>query len=222
MKRKWRALRQRIVPPIAYFIVRALGATFRIRTEGYERYKGSEHGTIFAGWHGRTLVAAVFYRQMGLWTIISQSRDGQIQNWVFTRLGFHTIRGSTGRGGVKAAAESIRVLKKGATMAFTPDGPRGPSGIVQGGIVLMAKKSGAALVPVGVSASWRIHLPTWDRYMVPLPFAKCLMVYGDPLFVSDDASDEELERARQSLERALTEVQRKADAAMGHRLDHPG
>lgn len=219
MKRKLRILRQKLLGPILYAIVRAIGATLRIETEGNTEYK---KGAIFAGWHGRTFVAALHYRGKGIWTIISQSRDGQIQNWIFTRLGFKTIRGSTGRGGVKAAAESIRVLKQGGVMAFTPDGPRGPSGVVQGGIMLMAKKSGVALVPVGVSANWRLHAPTWDRYMVPLPFAKCLMVYGDPIFVSKDSSDEEVEYARLALQESLTKVQREADARFGHKTDYPG
>lgn len=211
-----------LLGPIVYGVLRTIGATLRVKIEGYDKYSGATTGAIFAGWHGRTFVPALFFRGKGVWTLISQSRDGQIQNWIFKRLGFHTIRGSTGRGGVKAAAESIRVLKGGATMAFTPDGPRGPSGVVQGGIMLMARKSGAALVPVGVSASWRVHMPTWDRYMVPLPFAKCVLIYGDPIFISPDASDEEVEHARLALEKAITEIQRIADKRFGRVLDHPG
>jgi lysophospholipid acyltransferase (LPLAT)-like uncharacterized protein len=222
MKRRMRAWRQKLVPPVLYFIVRAVGATLRIKAVGYERYRDGDQGAIFAGWHGRTFVAAEFFRGKGVWTIISHSRDGQMQNWIFSRLGFQIIRGSTGRGGARAAAESIRALKKGATMAFTPDGPRGPSGVVQPGVVLMAQKSGAFLVPVGVAARWRWHAPTWDRYMVPMPFSRCLMLFGDPILVSKDADDDELERARQMLERAMTEITARADAEMGHAPTHPG
>ncbi len=211
MKRRWRALRPRFLPQVGYFLARVLGATLRIKTVGYERYLGAETGLIFAGWHGRTLVPALFFRGKGVWTIISRSRDGEMQNRIFTWFGFNTIRGSTGKNGAKALAESIRVLKKGATMAFTPDGPKGPSGVVQPGIVLMAKKSGAALVPVGVAASWKCHAPTWDRYLVPLPFAKCVMVFGDPMFVSKDASEEETEIVRVRLEAEIHRVQQQAD-----------
>ncbi len=217
-----RVLRQRLLGPVVYGILRTIGATLRIEVEGFDKYSDSKAGVIYAGWHGRTFVPALFFRGKGVWTLISQSRDGQIQNWIFTKLGFKTIRGSTGRGGVKAAAESIRVLKKGATMAFTPDGPRGPSGAVQGGIMLMAKKSGAALVPVGVSASWRFHMPTWDRYMIPLPFSRCLIAFGDPIFVSPDSSDEEVEHARLALETSITKLQREADERFRHVLQHPG
>jgi lysophospholipid acyltransferase (LPLAT)-like uncharacterized protein len=211
MKRQWRSIRTKVLPPVLYAFVRLLGWTLRIESHDYERLGDIGRGVIFAGWHGRTLVPALFFRKKGVWTIISRSRDGNVQNAVFTRLGFNTIRGSTGRGGVKAAAESIRVLKKGATMAFTPDGPRGPSGVVQGGVVLMAKKSGAALVACGVSASHKWHVPTWDSYMVPWPFARCVLVFGDPIFVSKDASDEEVEAARGKLEAEIHRVQKSAD-----------
>ncbi|MGC5340985.1 DUF374 domain-containing protein, partial [Escherichia coli] len=75
-----------------------------------------------------------------------------MQNRVFTHLGFKVIRGRTGRGGVRAAVEAIKTLRSGATMAMTPDGPRGPSAVLQDGVIFMAQKSGAALVPVGISA----------------------------------------------------------------------
>ncbi|MEX2243678.1 MAG: lysophospholipid acyltransferase family protein [Fimbriimonadaceae bacterium] len=211
MKRQWRSMRTKVLPPVLYAFVRLLGWTLRIESHEYERLGDIGRGVIFAGWHGRTLVPALFFRNKGVWTIISRSRDGNVQNAIFTRLGFNTIRGSTGRGGVKAAVESIRVLKKGATMAFTPDGPRGPSGVVQGGVVLMAKKSGAALVACGVSASHKWHVPTWDSYMVPWPFARCVLVFGDPIFVSKDASDEEVEAARGKLEAEIHRVQKSAD-----------
>lgn len=212
MKRWWRSVRGRVLPPIGYWLVRLIGLTLRIRAVGYERYGDVECGKIFLGWHGRTFVAALFFRNKGLWTIISRSRDGDMQNSIFSRLGFKTIRGSTGRGGAKAAAESIRVLKKGGTMAFTPDGPRGPSGVVQPGVMLMAKRSGAALVPVGLSASMKWHAPTWDRYMVPLPLARCLIVFGEPMFVSRDCNDDEVEVARKKLEEEIKRVQAQADS----------
>lgn len=211
MKRWWRSVRPKLLPKLALLILRVLGPTLRIKVVGYDAYNDLGKGIIFAGWHGKTLLPALLFRDKGVWTIISRSRDGEMQNQIFTSLGFKTIRGSTGRNGARAAAESIRVLKKGETMAFTPDGPRGPSGVVQPGVIVMAKKSGAALVPVGVSAARRWHVPTWDSYMVPKPFSKCVLIFGDPLFVSKDADDEESEQARKKLEAEIHRVQDKAD-----------
>lgn len=211
MTRRWRAIRTKVLPPIGYLLARILGSTLRIQSVGEDGRSVAGKGVIYAGWHGRTLIPALVFRNKGIWAIISRSRDGEMQNQIFRRFGFRTIRGSTGKNGARALAESIRVLKHGDTMALTPDGPRGPSEKVQPGIVMMAKRSGAALVPVGVSASKRWHVKTWDRYMVPWPFAKCVMVYGEPMFVSKDASEEESEEARRKLESAIVRVQLQAD-----------
>lgn len=216
MKKWWRNIRRKIVPPFAYGFARLLGATLKIKTVGYDRYEKLETGQLFVGWHGKTFVPAMLFRGRGVWTLISHSHDGDMQNTIFGWLGFSTIRGSTGRGGARAIVESIRVLKKGGTIAFTPDGPRGPSGIVQGGIMLIGKKSGAALIPVGVSANRCWNVPTWDRYMFPKPFAKCLVIFGDPIYLSKDASQEEVELAREKLEQATHKIQAEADSEMGH------
>src|SRR5476649_1139552 len=111
---------------------------------------------IFCGWHGRSFAFSDYFRGRGWYVIISHSSDGEMQTRIFSRLGYKIIRGSTGRGGVRAAREAITALEEGGTMAMTPDGPRGPSGVVQGGVMLMARKSGAGLVPVGIAARPRV------------------------------------------------------------------
>ncbi|MBS1724928.1 MAG: lysophospholipid acyltransferase family protein [Armatimonadetes bacterium] len=216
LKQRWRNVRPYVLSPLVYFVARILSATWRIKAEGYEPVESLPGGKIYAGWHGRTFVAAAFFRGKGLWTIISHSKDGDMQDAIFKGFGFKTIRGSTGRGGVKAAIASIDVLKQGAVMAFTPDGPRGPSGVVQGGIMLMAKKSGALLVPVGVSANRRIQIKTWDRYMVPKLFARCLMIFGDPISLPQDASDEVVEEVRLKLQSELHRLEALAESRCGH------
>lgn len=189
-----------------------VGSTLRVRSPGLEELKSLDKGVIMCGWHGKSFVPAYVLRNKGVWVIISHSRDGEIQNRVFSRLGYGVIRGSTGRGGVRAAVEAIRVLKKGAWMAITPDGPRGPSGVVQGGVMLMAQKSGAALVPVGVGAKpvWRVR--SWDQYMVPRPFARALFLIGEPMFVPEGASEEEVEAIRLELEKRIHELDARAEA----------
>ncbi|MBX3112469.1 MAG: lysophospholipid acyltransferase family protein [Fimbriimonadaceae bacterium] len=211
MKQHWRNVRPAVLPVPIYLLARLIGMTVRIKSEGYEEVKALPGGKIMAGWHGRTFLATQFFRNKGVWTIISQSKDGDMQDAIFRRFGFKTIRGSTGRGGMKAAIESIRVLKDGATMAFTPDGPRGPSGVVQEGIMLMARKSGAAIVPVGVAAEPCWHARTWDRYMVPKPFARGIMVFGDPIYVPADVSAEDQEAIRSRFEREMHRLEAYAE-----------
>jgi lysophospholipid acyltransferase (LPLAT)-like uncharacterized protein len=202
--------------PIA-FLVRLIGLTLRIRGVHEEKFESIQGGKILCGWHGRSSIAGAKYRNRGFWVIISLSKDGDIQNNIFRRLGFNTIRGSTGRGGERALVESIRALKQGATMALTPDGPRGPSGVAQPGILAMARKSGCALVPVGISSRPRIILKkAWDKHMIPLPFGKSVMVFGDAYRIAKDATDDEVEAVRLKLQEDMTTLEREAERMLGY------
>jgi len=211
MKQKWRDIRPYILAPILYGIVSSLLATLKLEVRGWDRYKKLDGAYIFAGFHGRVVFGAKFFRGKGLWTLISHSRDGEMQNRIFTKFGFKTIRGSTGRGGAKALIESIKVLKSGDSMTFPPDGPRGPSGVVQPGIMQMAKKTGALLVPVGVSANRRWLFKSWDRYLIPKPFSKGIMIFGDPIDVPADSSEEQLEQIRAHFESELHRLETAAE-----------
>jgi lysophospholipid acyltransferase (LPLAT)-like uncharacterized protein len=191
--------------------------TLRLEIVGFERFDQSGHGQIFCGWHGQSFIAANFLRNRGAWVIVSHSRDGEMQNRIFRRFGFQVIRGSTGRGGERALVEAIRVLKANGEMAITPDGPRGPSQVVQGGVLLMSKKSGAWLVPVGLSARPCTFVNSWDRYMVPWFFSKAVFMFGEPIVVPPDADEETLEAKRLELEIAIKAIQDAADARVGLR-----
>jgi lysophospholipid acyltransferase (LPLAT)-like uncharacterized protein len=215
VKRQWRNIRPVILSRFAYWIVRCVGATFRIKVLNFEPIAALEGGKVMCGWHGRSLIASILYRKRGYWVIISKSKDGDIQTHVFTKLGFKVIRGSTGRGGERALIEAIRELRRGETLAITPDGPRGPTKVVQGGVMMMAKKSGAWLVPCGVSAKPRTLFKSWDRYMLPWPFAKCLLNFGPPMKVPADATDEEVERIRLHFESEITRLEAEAEKMLG-------
>lgn len=216
MRSWWWQIRPAVLAGVAYCVMRLIGLTLRVRVVGEEKLQTCDKGKIVAGWHGRTFLAALCFRNRGWWALISHSRDGEIQNRLFRRLGFRTVRGSTGRGGVRAVVECTALLKEGATFVFTPDGPRGPSQKVQRGILWLAQKAGSAIFPAGASARPRKLLPTWDRYMVPLPFGRGIIVIGDPVFVSADAGEQELKALEAELERKLNDLQRQAEKEMGY------
>lgn len=210
MKEWWRARRAVILPGMIYRVARMIYATLRLKVVGYEAVRDLPCGKIFCGWHGITLIPANFFSHRQVWVIISLSRDGEMQARIFSKFGFNIIRGSTGRGGARALVESIRVLKAKGVMAITPDGPRGPSGVVQGGVLTMAQKSGCALVPVGVYARPAWFAPTWDRYMVPWFFARAVFLMDEPIYVPPDASEDEVEALRLKLQEAIAKTQAEA------------
>ena len=213
LKQWWRGVRPHLISGLAYSLVRALASTVRMEEENLPTDLSN---SIICGWHGRSLLFANRFRNSGCWVIISQSNDGEIQSRIFRWLGFQIIRGSTGRGGVRAAVEGIRALKAGGTMAITPDGPRGPSGVVQGGVMLMAQKSGARLIPCGVSARSRWLFRSWDRYMLPKPFSRAIMLIGEPIMVPANADAEQVEEIRLQFERAIQAIEDEAERRMGH------
>lgn len=201
-----------LLAKVAVFLIRNVSRTLRLKVEGWDRYDGKDSKLILCGWHGKSFIFANQFRKRGYWVIISQSNDGDIQDMVFRTLGYQSIRGSTGRGGIRAALQGVKALREGGVMAITPDGPRGPSKVVQGGVMLMAQKSGAGLVPVGIHARPAWFAKSWDSYMFPFPFAKAKMIFGEPIFVAENATEEEVEAARSKLE---TEIERFDQLAAG-------
>jgi len=207
INKKWRPFKRRLLPYFTYAAARLLTMTLRWNVRGYDEVSSLSEGLIFCSWHGRSFIPAQFFRGKGIWAMFSLSRDGQMQSRLFGMLGFRAIHGSTGRGGDRAAIEAIRLLRKGERLAITPDGPRGPNREVQGGVLLMAKKSGAALVPMGATANRAWTMKAWDQYLIPKPFARVTLRFGNPIHIAANASDADVEHARRALADAMTELE---------------
>ena len=212
--------KQRFIPFLAFWIVRALSATLRVRIEGEEKVRAAQaagKGVIVVSWHGRTFMPIARFRNRGYWAMVSTSRDGEYQNRLFQRTGINTVRGSTSaRGAVQAALTMIKHLKAGATLAHTPDGPRGPSHVVQPGVIFMAQKSGAPIIPSGISAYPRKLFRAWDRYMIPLPFARVVWLYGDPITIPADVKgEEEMAVWTERVGAAITALEDQAEREVG-------
>ena len=188
-------MKYRVVSFLVYWLVRLIIPTLRLRVVGEERVREIQQegkGIILLTWHGRTIIPICRFRKRGYWAMISTSRDGEYQNRIFQRFGWQTVRGSTSaRGAVQAALTITKQLKRGGTLAHTPDGPRGPIHIVQPGAIFLAQKSGSPIIPVGISAYPRKLAPAWDQYMIPMPFARAVWIYGDPIHIPADAKSDE-------------------------------
>ncbi len=117
--------------------------------------------------------------------LVSQHRDGEIISRLLLDLGYSVARGSSTRGGVAGLREMIRIGREGGTLGFSPDGPRGPRRRCKPGVVQAAGETGLAIVPVGVSATRRWRLNSWDRFMIPKPGARVYVSYGSPIRIPD-------------------------------------
>lgn len=184
----WEKITAELVFRLLWLIATGLAATVRFSVEGWDRFlevKNGGAGGIIVLWHGVTMLPIYYCRRHGLYSIVSVSRDGELQNKMLKSRGFKTIRGSSGRQAVRALLESVRCLKAGGVMALTPDGPKGPPKVVQPGTVHLAQSSGSPVLPVGLACAPCKRLASWDSHLIPLPFARAALVFGEPLYVHD-------------------------------------
>ena len=107
--------------------------------------------------------------------------------------------------------EIVRKVHSGYHAAFTPDGPRGPRYTVQPGIVAVAKTTGAAILPVTYSARWRKVFRSWDTFLMPLPFSRVVVVYGEPIYVPATASPTVFQAKQHEVETSLRHITEMAD-----------
>jgi lysophospholipid acyltransferase (LPLAT)-like uncharacterized protein len=164
-----------------------LGHSCRMRVvhgERVEILRNNGSAFIFSIWHGHLLPGLWHHRHEGVTVLISEHRDGEIVARAAQSLGYGLIRGSTTRGGGRALISLVRELRAGHEIAITPDGPRGPARKFAPGALVAAQRSDAFILPVAVSASSAWRMKSWDRFMIPKPFARVTIAYGVPAKVA--------------------------------------
>lgn len=168
---------------------------------------------ILATWHSQLFLLS--YLRLGerpLIALISGHRDGQLISKIARMFGIYTVVGSTTRGGSKAIRELVRLSREGHSIYITPDGPRGPAMKAQRGVVELARLTGLPILPAAASTSRGGERNTWDRILVPYPFGRTVVRWGEAIRVTKNSN---LDNVRAKLEAALTELQTRADRACG-------
>lgn len=206
----------RLAVEAAVVAARCINSTLRIQRineHAVERARGTgAGGAILVTWHGRTFIPIQAFRDRGYWAMISTSRDGELMNELFKRFGFQTVRGSTSsKGAIRSALRMARELQNGGVLAHTPDGPRGPSHTVYPGAIFLAEHSQCPIVPIGCAAHYAVRLKTWDSYMVPVPFGRACMAFGEPMHVPQSLTDGEKDEFGQRLGHEISRLEELAE-----------
>jgi hypothetical protein len=198
----------------AAWLLRALAATWRIEVRGADPLRDA--GPLLAGmWHENGLVAAGVYRDRGYHVLVSRSRDGERIDRVLARLGFgQSSRGSSSRAGAQALLGARRILATGGVAGILVDGPRGPARVAKSGAISAARVSGVPVWPVAFAARPCLRFASWDRMRLPLPFARVILRFGEPLAVPREASDADVEALRARFEARLLVLAREVDAEL--------
>jgi hypothetical protein len=179
---------------------------------------------IVAAWHSTILLLpSGWNRIIQKWPqqktrsamLISLSKDGEPVAKAIKHLGLEAVRGSSthkrkrrDKGGMKALAEALRILKTGGGICITPDGPRGPAEIAQNGPIIMAQRSKAPILPYAIVSAPRRRLNTWDGFRIPYPFTRGALVFGEAVIPNEDDDREAL---RQKLEDNLKAAMTRAE-----------
>lgn len=193
---------------LLYGLIRGYSWTFRLQVENEHLWKDhwdAGGAVVFCCWHQQVFTVRHFkrYGSCRPSVMISRSYDGDIGAGIAARLGWEAVRGSSTRGGREALVEMVERIKATRMAGLVVDGPRGPAGKVKPGIIRLAQLGGAAIVPFYVRADRAWYLNSWDRFMVPKPFARVRLTFGGLHSVPETTTPEEFEHHREMLENAM-------------------
>lgn len=207
------------IPLIAvavYSVIRALGPTLRYEVLGWqhaERVYAGENRCIWAFWHRVIIPVAWWGRNRGIVVMNTTAFDGQWTRKVIEWLGFGTAQGSSSKGGLRGLAVMARRLAEGHDCAFTIDGPRGPRYLAKPGPVMLARKTGCAILVfhIGVDRG-KTFEKTWDHFLLPAPFARTVMLFAPPIYVAPGANAEVMEGKQKEMQYELERVRDVAES----------
>ena len=214
-KAKWY---QRFAARLIWLLIRCVSTTIRFRLEDRSGYFSSapKEKIIFALWHNRLALCVPLYERYlrvhdssrSVVALVSASRDGGLLTHILKLFNIEVARGSSSRRGPQALRELVSWGENGYDLAITPDGPRGPCYTVQEGVISTAQLTGLVIVPASYHLNWKIQLRSWDRFQIPLPFARCDVTTGRIIRVPREAGEVEREALRAQLESELRSVTR--------------
>jgi lysophospholipid acyltransferase (LPLAT)-like uncharacterized protein len=203
---------QRLAAYVIYAGIRGLSGALRCEWRDESGlHDGKTEPAIYCIWHNRLALSMKIYfgfvaprkKSLGLAAMVSASKDGGLLARVLEDFGVQPVRGSTSRRGPQALLELTSWAERGYDLAITPDGPRGPCYVVQEGAMSLAQVTSFPIVPVGSHVRLKVRLRSWDRFQIPIPLARCVVRFGQPVRVPRDASDEQREALRVELEQRL-------------------
>ncbi|MBN1363599.1 MAG: lysophospholipid acyltransferase family protein [Syntrophaceae bacterium] len=201
--------RTRTAGTFIYWLVRFYCSTFRLKIENessWINYLEQGGKVLICLWHQHlftTIHIASRYRKYQVGVMVSQSLDGDIASRIFESGGMITVRGSSSRGGLAALREMIKRVKQYNGGVHVLDGPRGPVGIIKPGVITLANSAGAVIVPMVVIADRAWYLHSWDRFMIPKPFARVELKFLSKIELPKAMDEDEYENQIRMLEEIM-------------------
>lgn len=198
---------KKIAVKILYLLLTGYALSWRVNyvnKDRYQKLKDSKISFVVPIWHNVLLICSFAFRNEGIVTMASNSKDGDVIAGLMKMWGFIPARGSSSRGGIKATLNLIKECNsKKSLTALTVDGPRGPKYKVKDGVIFIAKKLDKIVLPAYATASRAIRFNSWDKFILPLPFSKVTVTFMEPIYLDDNVEPEAIERDRVNLEKIM-------------------
>lgn len=218
MKRKIARWIDWILPYLVKGTLYTILKTCRITIIGAKQFQeaGSKGRCILMLWHNRLAPAAHLLARIAphftYGAVVSNSRDGELLAKIVNAYPQgRTIR-VVHNAKHHALREVIQQLNESNTViVMTPDGPRGPRYKIKPGIIAAARASNSSIVPLTWSASHFWQLKTWDKFMIPKPFSRIVVMFGPAQEIADDLVEtiggvsKKLEKAMSTLDKLVYE-----------------
>ena len=189
-----------VLPYAGLFLVKILSSTYRLRIMSPHNEIGAierDGSIIYASWHQRFFPGVTFFAmRKPIAILISKSRDGEFAARIVDILGWRAVRGSSTKGGHEGLEQLKDLSRKGYRIGHIVDGPKGPFGEIKPGLLRIAQVSGLGIVPTITSSEKRWSFRSWDRFMVPKPFSRVIIRFGEAIHVQPDLGEEGFEEKR--------------------------
>jgi lysophospholipid acyltransferase (LPLAT)-like uncharacterized protein len=189
----------------------------RLRVINGESLAAAEqaHGAaVVALWHGQLLGPTWAHRHRSYATMASRSGDGEYISRMLDHWGYQVVRGSSSRGGDTALRELARLVRRGHTAALTADGPRGPRHRLKHGVLRLAQLTGVPVIPVVSAAGSAWELRSWDRFILPRPLSRLVVLFGDAIAIPRDMQADGIAAEAERIEAIMEGLEDEARAAV--------
>jgi len=183
-----------------------------INKDNFDKIILENKSFIYALWHDQLLLSPFTWQtKKKIDILISKHKDGDIIADLIKYHGFNSIRGSTNnpnkekeKNTISSIRKIIKTLKANVSIGITPDGPRGPRHKVSEGTINISRISNKKILPMALAYKKQWVLNTWDKFIIPKPFNKICIVWGDPIDIEINKIDVPIQQ--EALEKSLINI----------------
>ena len=205
----------KIISTLGYWIITLVCKSLRWEiheTQSLSALHKAGKSLILTFWHGRIFTTAYYFGSPRVTAMTSRNRDGEYIAQVLQKFGCGVARGSSTRGSQGAVLECLRAMKNGKDLGLAIDGPRGPRYVAKPGAAFLAQKSGNPVIPLNISVEKKWVMKSWDQFEAPKPFSRAVLLIGDPIYVAENAADEEIRAVETLIQQSLDDLRARSDS----------